>query len=181
MINKALLSTTTIEGIFNNIVVEKQEVGNISIYRNELNNYVELYDQSLHPNGIIMIDASNFIKLYLKNIIELNFNSVLFAGLGIGAFPYLSQDNTSIVDVVEINNDIITMCNNMGHLKPNVNIINADIFTYTTDKKYDLIVFDIWNEKGLDFLQKTQELTTSFTNNLTENGEIHFPLLDFVN
>lgn len=176
MINKTLLSKT---GIFNDIFIEQQEIDNISLYRNLSNNYVELHDKYFYPYDVIMIDVSDFIKLYGKRIIELNFDSVLFVGLGLGVFPYLSQDDTSIVDVIEINPNIISMCNNIGHLKPNVNIINADIFAYNTNKKYDLIVFDIWYEKNDEFMQQYAALSELFADNLNINGEIHFPLLNY--
>jgi len=179
MIDKNLLNKSNVEGIFNGIIIQKQEINNISVYRNTLNDYVELHDKSFYPFDIIMIDACNFVKLYGKKIIEANFDSVLFVGLGIGIFPYLSQDNTSIIDVVEINKDIINICNNIGHLKSNVNIINADIFTYNTDKQYDLIVFDIWNEEGSLFTEQCDILTSLFTKNLNLNGKIQFPLLDY--
>lgn len=180
MINKSLLnSINDIDGIYKNLSIIRQEVGNFIICRNDLNNYVELHDNSSYPSSAIMIDACNFIKLYAKRIIEIDYNSVLFVGLGLGIFPYLSQDTTQDIDVVEINQDIISMNNNMSHLKNNVNIINADIYTYATTKTYDLIVFDIWNEKGVNFLQQTQQLSTLFSSNLNVGGEIHFPLLNF--
>jgi hypothetical protein len=178
MINKTLLNSSN-QGIFNDIIIERQEIGNIYIHRNTLNNFVELHDNSFYPNDTIMIDASDFIKLYLKNIIELNFDSVLFVGLGIGVFPYLCQDTTSVVDVVEINHSIIEICNNIGHLKTNVNIINSDIFAYNTDKKYDLIVFDIWNGKTSTLEQEKDALSTLFSNNLNINGQLHFPILNY--
>ena len=114
-----------------------------------------------------------------KRLFEINYDSVLFIGLGLGIFPYLSQDTTQIIDVIEINQDVILMINNINHLKPNVNIIQADIYTYTTTKQYDLIVFDIWNEKDINFTQQMEYLTNSFTNNLTTNGELYFPILNF--
>lgn len=180
MINKSLIENLppTI-GIFNNIAINNQQLENISIFRNNLNGYVELHDSSLYPYNILMLDASNFVRLYGKRIIELSFDSVLFVGLGLGIFPYLSQDTTSVIDVIEINQDIINMCNNIGHLKSNVNIINYDIFKYITDKKYDLIVFDIWNEKGSLFIEQHDILSALFTKNLNANGEIHFPLLNY--
>lgn len=177
MINKTLLKSNM--GIFNNINVEKQQIENLSLYRNELNNYVELHNNLFFPNDTIMIDASDFLKIYLKNIIDFNFDSVLFVGLGLGAFAYLSQDETSIIDVIEINPNIITMCNNVGHLKSNVNIINEDIFIHNTNKKYDLIVFDIWNEKNENFMQQVQILSDLFANNINTNGKIEFPLLNY--
>lgn len=180
MINKDLINNLpNTTGIFHDIVISEQKINNFTVLRNSYNNLVELHDKSMYPYSMIMIDACNFIKLYGKRLMEIDYNSVLFVGLGLGIFPYLSQDTTLEIDVVEINEDIITMCNNINHLKPNVNIINADIYNFVTDKKYDLIVFDIWNEKSLNFTQQTEELTALFANNLTLNGEVHFPLLNF--
>jgi hypothetical protein len=181
MINQTILNNTpnTI-GIFNDLVINTQEINNLTILRNPINNLVELHDSTLLPFDILMVDACNFIKLYAKRLMEINYESVLFVGLGLGIFPYLSQDTTQDIDIVEINDDIITLCKNMGHLKPNINIIESDIYSFTTTKTYDLIVFDIWNEKDASFLQATQDLTSLFSNNLNVGGEIHFPLLNFV-
>lgn len=113
--------------------------------------------------------AINFARLNI-----FNFNSILIGGLGFGLLPYYIENNTSAnsIDVIEKNLDVITATTQFGHLK-NTNIVHHDFLTYTTDKKYDLILVDLWWTFPTN--EEVDTIVSNYTNNLNENGSIYFP------
>jgi hypothetical protein len=94
---------------------------------------------------LLRVDDPGYITEYAPALLDQDFNSILVGGLGLGSIPYVVQDFAQ-VDVVEIDQNIIDIVNQLGHLTTNVNIIKDDIFTFTTEKTYDIVLLDIWYE-----------------------------------
>ena len=111
---------------------------------------------------------------------DFTFDTVLVGGLGLGLIPeYLkTQENCSVVDVVEINNELITWVNSEGFLDNTINIIEGDIYSYPTSNKYDLIIIDLWwNENEISEQNKT-DLLASWSDNLNVGGKIILPVAE---
>ncbi len=75
---------------------------------------------------------------------------VLIGGLGIGMLPTLIKDKVNSIDIVELSQDIIDLV--FHQIATNkMNIIHDEICHYltTTEKKYDLVCIDIWQNTFL--------------------------------
>lgn len=125
-------------------------------------------------------DEENYATNY-GNIILGNYDSILIAGLGLGVMPYYIQENKecSVIDVVEINEDVIAAVNQLGHLSSSVNLIEDNILTYTPTRNYDLIVLDIWWD-GIycrdDRDAQSPLMVTKYLEFLNEGGTVSLPI-----
>ena len=109
------------------------------------------------------------------------FDKVLVAGLGFGMIPYeLSQVNKcSKIDVVEISQEVIDYNISSGHLPSDINIIKSDIFEYSTEEKYDLIIIDtIWKEEEMSEDQVDLLVSKFLNTNLNTGGVLYIPVLE---
>ena len=189
MINKELLkqdiNTNHPSNIFN-INLENEIVLNDYIIKKYHNfDCVSLYKS----NGLsIALDHPGYIFNYANGLLDVEFNSILVGGLGVGIVPYLSQDFAD-VDVVENDQDVIDIVSQLGHLKENVNIINDDLYTFVPNKTYDVILLDIWHEvltegnnvrklEWWDFLneEKCDEMISKYLPYVNEEGFIYIPI-----
>lgn len=70
---------------------------------------------------------------------------VLIAGLGIGMIlvPILNKPDVLSVTVIEKSPDVISLVAPY-FVNDKLKVVQADIFDYIPDKKYDVIYFDIW-------------------------------------
>ena len=122
--------------------------------------------------------CSGFFKDSFK---DFTYDSVLVAGLGIGMIPYeLSEvNNCSIIDVVEISQEVIDYNISSGHLPSDINIIKSDIFEYSTEEKYDLIIIDtIWKEEEISEAQVDLLVSKFLNTNLNTGGVLYIPVLE---
>ena len=122
-------------------------------------------------------DASTSVK----NIFDgFSYDKVLVGGLGLGLLPeYLKTvKNCSVVDGVENNNELITLTNSNKHLNENINIIESDAYSYTPDKKYDLILIDLWWDKADITQQNETDLKNNYNSHLESNGKIVLPVAE---
>jgi spermidine synthase len=133
-----------------------------------------------------LIDSMNYIKYYCKRLDTFKFNSILIGGLGIGNVPFYLENYKSKtnIDVVEYNQYVIEAVKELNHLK-HTNIINNNFFLHKTDKKYDLILIDLWWNDFLKDWGKTEDffikkVKTKFKNNLNKNGKIYVPIIDLI-
>jgi hypothetical protein len=102
-----------------------------------------------------------------------DYSSALVVGLGLGVIPqWLANEKGAIVDVVDQDIELINLINSYNYLSDNISIIHSDIFQYTQQKEYDLIVFDIWFDRD----NITQEVQNTLNNSFTAN-QICYPLL----
>jgi hypothetical protein len=127
-----------------------------------------------NPEGeLVSVDNPYYILQYSSELLDVEYDSILVGGLGLGVMPYVSQDFAQ-VDVVEINQDIIDLAKQLGHLNENVNIIHDDIFTFSVEKTYDIIVLDIWYEApSEETITLLEEKYMPFIN---EGGFLYIPI-----
>jgi spermidine synthase len=111
---------------------------------------------------------------------DFTFDTVLVGGLGLGLIPeYLkTQENCSVVDVVEINNELISWVNSEGFLDNTINIIEGDIYSYSTSNKYDLIIIDLWWDENEISEQNKTDLLANWSDNLNVGGKIILPVAE---
>lgn len=128
----------------------------------------------LNPEGeLVSVDNPYYILEFSSELLNVEYDSILVGGLGLGVIPYVSQDFAQ-VDVVEINQDVIDLAKQLGHLNENVNIIKDDIFTFSVEKTYDIIVLDIWYEALTEEL--SNELIDKFLPFVNEGGFLYIPI-----
>ena len=122
--------------------------------------------------------SNNYTDYMTALLTENLYAKVLVSGLGLGVIPqWLCNNKGSSVDVIEIDNELITTVNSMNYLHQNINIINADINNYQTTSTYDLIYFDHWFFVNDTYYESERDaLVNSFSSNKTENGIILFPV-----
>jgi hypothetical protein len=128
----------------------------------------------LNPEGdVLSVDNPNYILGYSPELLNVEFDSILVAGLGLGVMPYICQDFAQ-VDVVEINQDIIDLANQLGHLNENVNIIHDNILTFPVEKTYDIVVIDTFYEAlSEETITLLEEKYMPFIN---EGGFLYIPI-----
>ena len=84
----------------------------------------------------VMLGKCETCNPFFKNSFDgFSYDKVLVVGLGLGLIPYeLSEVNgCSKIDVLEIDQEIIDYTISSGHLNSNINLIQGDIYNYTTD------------------------------------------------
>jgi hypothetical protein len=128
----------------------------------------------LNPEGdVLSVDNPYYILQYSSELLNVEFDSILVAGLGLGVMPYICQDFAQ-VDVVEINQDVIDLANQLGHLNENVNIIHDDILTFSVEKNYDIVVIDTFYEAlSNEMVSLLEEKYMPFIN---EGGFLYIPI-----
>ena len=132
-----------------------------------------------HYATIMLGQAADPVYTYEDYFQNFTYDKVLIAGLGFGLIPQtLSEVNgCSKIDVVEIDQEIIDYNISSNHLNSDINLIQGDIFEYTTVEKYDLIIIDtIWDEDEMSEAQ-VDLLTSKFLNtNLNIDGALYIPI-----
>jgi hypothetical protein len=157
-------------GVFGITLSEDLVKNGYSITKNPRFNHLFM----LNPEGILLsIDNPHYILQYSSELLNVEFNSILVAGLGLGVMPYVCQDFAQ-VDVVEINQDIIDLATELGHLNENVNIIHDDILTFPVEKTYDIVVIDTFYEAlSNEMISLLEEKYMPFIN---EGGFLYIPI-----
>ena len=156
-------------GIYNHIINEYSPIDGYTLKNRNGIGYLELW----YPDGKFIIDSPDYITKYSEKLLDVEFNSILIAGLGLGTQAYVCQDFAQ-VDVIEIDENVININKQIGFLNSNVNIINDDVFTFSTEKTYDIIVIDIWWKARVERI--SDELIQKFLPNLNEGGFIYIPI-----
>jgi len=166
-------------------MINKQnlEVNN-KIFNVSLDNPIELNGYSIkpylhyiglyNPEGKVMTaDAPDYITEYASELLDVDFDSILIGGLGIGVIPYVCQYFAQ-VDVVEIDENIIYLAKQLGHLNENVNIIHDDILTFSVEKTYDIVVIDAFYEALTEEL--SNQLIEKYMPFINEGGFLYIPI-----
>lgn len=174
MVDLDLLNDDKI-GFLDEFITQEVHYDEFSIIKNNRGSW-KLIENTKVSNNIHNEDDKSFILKYAKKLLEVNFQSILISGLGLGIIPYVCQKNTQTVDVIEINPQVINLTKQLNHLQSNVNIINHDINRYIPNKNYDIILFDHW----LTFApnQELQVLINNFENYLEPNGIFYVPIVE---
>jgi hypothetical protein len=171
MINKQYLidKLNSGSGIFNHVTDEIHPVEGYKLKNRDGIGYLELW----YPDGKCIMDNPDYITSYSEELLDVEYDSILIAGLGLGIQAYVSQDFAQ-VDVIEFDQNIIDINKQLDYLNENVNIINDDIFTFSTEKIYDIIVLDIWwSSPGEEI---SNQLIEKFLPNLEVGGFIYIPV-----
>lgn len=108
---------------------------------------------------------------------DFTFDKILIGGLGLGLLPQYAKEvkNCSVIDVIENNQELIDY---VDYLESPINIIKGDALSYTPNKKYDLILIDLWWEEE-DITQEIQDnIKNNYNSYLEDNGKIIIPLLE---
>jgi len=148
---------------YNNVLITKEN-----------NKIIFSIDETYYLN-----DDISYINNYCYKLSGLEYNDVLIGGLGLGIIPYYLENFKSIntIDVVENNTDVVLATTTLNHLKK-TNIINDDFYFYKANKKYDLIIVDLWWLKPKFFKSRKVDIQNNYKNNLKDGGKIYIPISD---
>jgi hypothetical protein len=85
---------------------------------------------------------------------DLASGDVLVSGLGFGilALWLCSKPDVTSVTVVEISEDVIEIFKKHNTIPKKLNLVNDNIITYNTDKKYDSILLDHYEKQNPDWI-----------------------------
>lgn len=176
MINKELLLNIAeqrpIRGIFGNNSDLPIIYGDFIVEKHPRLDFIRL--RRISDDSVIGIDHPAYITGHNQELLDINFDSALIIGLGIGVIPYIIQEFCPVVDVVEIEQDIINCVNQFGHLDDNVSLINGDIETYIPTRNYDIIILDIWYGEISEEL--TNLMIEKYKAYLNSGGFIYIPI-----
>ena len=100
-----------------------------------------------------------------------NWGDILVLGLGMGILPQYIKENKSptSVDVVDNNKELIDY---VDWIDNSINVIEADAYSYSTDKKYDIIIDDLYWDESEVTQQDKQDLVDNYRDNVKVNGMI---------
>ena len=158
---------------------------NFSVYKREEGETIIKYNTSgdiIENNEMyskVMLGKCETCNPFYKNSFNgFSYDTVLVVGLGLGLVPQeLSEVNKcSKIDVLEIDQEIIDYTISSGHLNSDINLIQGDIYNYTTTETYDLIIIDtIWYEHEM-----TDEdyglLKSRLLPNINTGGALYVPI-----
>lgn len=93
-----------------------------------------------------------------------SYGDVLIGGLGIGMIVLAIQnkDNVNSITVLEKSQDVIDCVLPQLPLNDKVKIIQADVFTYKPETKYDCIYMDIWSYVNCDVYEEMKQLKRKY-------------------
>ena len=158
---------------------------NFSVYKREEGETIIKYNTSgdiIENNEMyskVMLGKCETCNPFYKNSFDgFSYDKVLVVGLGLGLVPQeLSEVNKcSKIDVLEIDQEMIDYTISSGHLNSDINLIQGDIYNYTTTETYDLIIIDtIWYEHEM-----TDEdyglLESRLLPNINTGGALYVPI-----
>ena len=158
---------------------------NFSVYKREEGETIIKYNTSgdiIENNEMyskVMLGKCETCNPFFKNSFNgFSYDTVLIVGLGLGLVPQeLSEVNKcSKIDVLEIDQEMIDYTISSGHLNSDINLIQGDIYNYTTTETYDLIIIDtIWYEHEM-----TDEdyglLESRLLPNINTGGALYVPI-----
>tara|TARA_R110002020_G_scaffold140674_2_gene312342 strand:+ start:208 stop:726 length:519 start_codon:yes stop_codon:yes gene_type:complete len=105
----------------------------------------------------------------------LSFDKILIGGLGLGLLPEYAKSvkNCSVIDVIENNKELIDY---IDFIDSDINVIEGDMYTYNSNKKYDIIVVDLWWYENEITEQNKSDLLANWSDNLNAGGKIILPI-----
>lgn len=158
------------EGILGNIKVMDRQYPNGKIYREMMvNNISQTIMNMENPNESLW----DYVNVLMYNINSYsNGKKVLLLGMGGGTVYKQLIKNGYEVDVVEIDARIEKLAKKYFFIDKNVKIIIDDArhFIRKTDKKYDVIIYDLYNSETPPVHLMTKEAFANIQHTLTENG-----------
>mgnify|MGYP003631889605 FL=1 len=158
---------------------------NFSVYKREEGETIIKYNTSgdiIENNEMyskVMLGKCETCNPFFKNSFNgFSYDTVLIVGLGLGLVPQeLSEVNKcSKIDVLEIDQEIIDYTISSGHLNSDINLIQGDIYNYTTTETYDLIIIDtIWYEHEMTD-ENYELLENRLLPNINTGGALYVPI-----
>ena len=158
---------------------------NFSVYKREEGETIIKYNTSgdiIENNEMyskVMLGKCETCNPFFKNSFNgFSYDTVLIVGLGLGLVPQeLSEVNKcSKIDVLEIDQEIIDYTISSGHLNSDINLIQGDIYNYTTTETYDLIIIDtIWYEHEMTD-EDYELLENRLLPNINTGGALYVPI-----
>ena len=123
--------------------------------------YIKLIDKTL---GEIVMSDTPMEKNTNMDLYENAKGNVLIGGLGIGMILLAIQDKTKVksITVIEKYQEVIDLVGTQLPLNDKVRIINADVFKWEIDGKYDTIYMDIWNVIDGDYWAEHKKLNRKY-------------------
>lgn len=162
--------------------------GNISVVENSFGRFLKFGDTyqaaKLDCNGY----EGNFPYVnyfFLTAAMKKRFKSVLVFGLGAGYFVNTLQKilpGLKKIDVVEINPELAQIAENFfgfvarpqekesSVTSVNILIQDARVYVRNCKEKYDLIIFDVFSESGMEYRFMTREFLEEIDNILSSEG-----------
>ena len=158
---------------------------NFSVYKREEGETIIKYNTSgdiIENNEMyskVMLGKCETCNPFYKNSFNgFSYDTVLVVGLGLGLVPQeLSEVNKcSKIDVLEIDQEMIDYTISSGHLNSDINLIQGDIYNYTTTETYDLIIIDtIWYEHEMTD-ENYELLENRLLPNINTGGALYVPI-----
>ncbi len=157
--------------VLKKFTVDDEEVRNVQLralfnrnyeYREFIpGTYIKLVDKQL--NEIVMSDTP-MEKCTNMDLYENAHGNVLIGGLGIGMILLAIQDKSEVssITVIEKHQEVIDLVGSQLPLNNKVKIINADVFTWEINGKYDTIYMDIWNGVNGDLWEEHKKLSRRY-------------------
>jgi predicted membrane-bound spermidine synthase len=158
----------------------------------QIDNQPKVYRELLVNNICqTMMDKNNPNKSYWDyvDILTNNINhykngdKVLLLGLGGGTLYKKLKENNLSVDVVEIDERIANVAKKYFFIENELNIIVDDARHYinTTDKKYDIIIYDLFQAETPPTHLMTAEAFAEIKNKLSDNGLLIINFYGYIN
>ena len=170
-----ILDSNIQDYIGTNFSVYKREGGETIMEFSETSNIIE--NNEMYSK--VLLGECGTCNPFFKNSFEgFTYDKVLIAGLGFGLIPQtLSEVNScSKIDVVEIDQEVIDYNISSGHLNSDINLIQGDIYNYTTTETYDLIIIDtIWYEHEMTD-ENYELLENRLLPNINTGGALYVPI-----
>lgn len=116
---------------------------------------------------------SNLPAIY--NSFNWSTSTVLIMGLYLGVLPQYIMDNKSpyILDVIDSDQDLV---DTVTWIDSNINVIKSHPYAYEPDKKYDIIICDLWCSAQNITENHETTLWNIYKDHLNANGKIVIPV-----
>jgi hypothetical protein len=144
-------------------------------YLLRIKDFVSLHYNNEWSNIVIHDDNWTYVNVHATELKNIQFNSMLMFGLGLGLTPYLYQNKCSKIDVIEIDEHIIDIHNQIKILNDNVTLYLGDALNFNLVDKYDLIFVDIFGFTNKEYFVLQSSIIENYKKNLNVNGKIYFP------
>lgn len=168
------------EGILGNIKVMDRQYPNGKVYRELMvNNISQTIMDINNPNESLW----SYVDVLMYNINNYsNGNKVLLLGMGGGTVYKQLISNAYEVDIVEIDARIEKLAKEYFYIEQDVEVIIDDARHYirTTDKKYDVIIYDLYHSETPPVHLMTKEAFADIQQQLNENGMLVVNFYGFI-
>lgn len=168
------------EGILGNIKVMDRQYPNGKVYRELMvNNISQTIMDRNNPNESLW----NYVDVLMYNINNYsNGKKALLLGMGGGTVYKQLISNGYEVDIVEIDARIEKLAKEYFYIDKAVEVIIDDARHYirTTNKKYDVIIYDLYHSETPPVHLMTKEAFADIQHQLTDNGMLVVNFYGFI-